>query len=149
VAPRVRTGLRSTTMTTWRDLDAATRYPPSTLEARVVPELPGVYAWYRGGDRMYVGKADSLRDRVWGNHLGQGRALSSSAFRRNVAAHLGFGSAAAIKAGDMVLTETQLNEVRQWIMGCEVAWLTCATAADAAALETSLKQEFKPPLTKR
>jgi hypothetical protein len=81
--------------------------------------------------------------------LGQGRALSSSAFRRNVAAHLGFGSAAAIKAGDMVLTETQLNEVRQWIMGCEVAWLTCATAADAVALETSLKREFKPPLTKR
>lgn len=136
-------------MQTWRDLDAATRHPPSTLEARVAPEVPGVYAWYRGGDRMYVGKADSLRDRVWGNHLGRGRGLSSSAFRRNVAAHLGFGGAAAIKAGDVVLTETQLDEVRQWITSCEVAWLTCATADAAVALETSLKQEFKPPLTKR
>ncbi len=114
-----------------------------------MPEGPGVYAWYRGGDRMYVGKADSLRDRVWGNHLGRGRGLASSAFRRNVAEHLGVGSAAAIKAGDVVLSEKQLDQVRQWIMGCEVAWLTCSTADEAVSLEASLKLEFKPPLTKR
>ncbi len=33
-------------------------------------------------------------------------------------------------------------------MSCEVAWLTCGTKEEALALETALKAEFKPPLTK-
>jgi len=141
--------VRLLVMRTWTDLDATVRHGPSTLEAVVIPAVPGVYAWYRAGERVYVGKADSLRARVWGNHLGRGRGLSSSAFRRNVAAHLGFGSAAAIKARDVVLSAPQLDAVRAWILGCEVGWLTCATADEAIALETALKQEFKPPLTMR
>jgi hypothetical protein len=33
-------------------------------------------------------------------------------------------------------------------MSCKVAWLTCATKDEAVELETRLKAEFKPPLTK-
>jgi hypothetical protein len=47
---------------------------------------------------MYVGKADALRDRVRKNHSGRGPVTTSSAPRRNIAAHLGIASAADIKA---------------------------------------------------
>lgn len=137
------------TARTWADMDAAPRAAPATLTAAHVPDAPGVYAWYREGQRMYVGKADVLRDRVWGNHLGQSRAPTGSAFRRNVAEHLDFGRAADIKSGAVTLTDDQLAAMRTWILGCEVAWLTCASKADAIDLETQLKAEHKPPLTKR
>ncbi len=136
------------TSASWSDMDAAPRFAAAALSLVLVPEEPGVYAWYRARERMYVGKADSLRDRVWGNHLGQGRGLTSSAFRRNVAEHLGFGSSAEIKSGAIELSDDQLADVRSWIMSSEVAWLTCVAKADAISLETKLKDEFKPPLTK-
>lgn len=134
---------------TWADLEAATRHCPSTLKRETVPDEPGVYAWYRDGARMYVGKADSLRARVFGNHLGQSSAPTGSAFRRNVAAFLGFGSAAAIKKREVQLTADQLVALRAWILGCEVCWLVCVTKAGAIDLETKLKNEFRPQLTKR
>lgn len=133
---------------TWADLDAATRRVATTLKRDLVPEEPGVYAWYREGKRIYVGEGGSLRDRIWSNHLGQNKTLNGSAFRRNVAQHLEYGSAAAINSGDVVLTTEQLAAVRAWIMSCHVAWLTCATKAAARALEKTLKTEFQPPLTK-
>jgi excinuclease UvrABC nuclease subunit len=135
-------------MTFWGDLDAATRHAPATLSRDVVPDAPGVYAWYRDGQRVYVGKADSLRDRVWGNHLGQSRAPMGSAFRRNVAEHLGFGSAANMKSRTVTLSDEQLAAIRGWIMSCEVAWLVCDSRLAALELETKLKSEFRPPLTK-
>lgn len=130
-------------------MDAAPRHVPATLTRDVVPDEPGVYAWYRDEQRMYVGKADSLRERVWGNHLGRSRALTSSAFRRNVAEHLGLGTSAELKVRAIELTDAQLDAVRAWIASCGVSWLVCATGADALALETALKAEFKPELTKR
>ncbi len=129
-------------------MDAAAR-PAISLTREAVPAAPGVYAWYRSGKRMYVGKANSLRARLWGNHLGQSIAPSSSAFRRNVAEHLGFGEPAALKLRRVRLTERQLANLRKWIVGCQVAWLTCSSGAAAAVLERRLKIEFKPPLTKR
>lgn len=137
------------TARTWADMDAAPRADPRTLTAAHVPDAPGVYAWYRDGQRMYVGKADVLRKRVRGDHLGESKAVSNSAFRRNVAEHLGFGRAADIKKRAVALTDDQLAAMRTWILGCEVAWLTCASKADAIDLETQLKAEHKPPLTKR
>jgi hypothetical protein len=134
---------------TWADLEGAIRHQPSMLVLDAVPDKPGVYAWYRNAQRMYVGKADSLRDRVYGNHLGQSKAPTGSAFRRNVAEYLGFGSSAAIKKREIKLTADQLIAIRAWILSCEVSWLTCATKAAAIKLETKLKVEFKPPLTKR
>jgi hypothetical protein len=61
---------------------------------------------------------------------------------------IAFGSSAAIKAREIDLTADQLAAVRAWILSCEVAWLTCATHADAVELETKLKAEPKPPLAK-
>jgi len=38
--------------------------------------------------------------------------------------------------------------VSAWIAGCELAWLKCESELEAVLLETALKSEAKPPLTK-
>jgi hypothetical protein len=129
-------------------MDAAPRRHASAVTREFIPIEPGVYAWYRDGERIYVGKADSLRARVFGSHLSASRSLTGSAFRRNVAEHLGIASSGRIKSRTVVLAEEQLAAVSAWIMSCKVAWLTCATKDEAVELETRLKAEFKPPLTK-
>src|SRR6188472_4445975 len=102
--------------TTWADLHAAARRPARRLTKADVPFEPGVYAWYRNGRAVYVGKADSLVRRVWANHLGNSRAIHGSAFRRNVAESLGIASAADIYTGRYTLTDAELTAVRAWIM---------------------------------
>lgn len=133
----------------WADLDAAPRHDPNTLTGESVPRDPGVYAWYRDGERVYVGKADMLYNRVWGNHLSHGRRPTQSAFQREVAELLGHGSAAAIKSGKVRLSGPQLTEVRTWILGCQVAWLVCSGVFAAGTVEGRLKAEFQPQLIKR
>jgi hypothetical protein len=129
-------------------MDEALRRPVSELTSDLIPGDAGVYAWYRGDVRQYVGKAASLRVRLWNNHLGQSQALTNSALRRNVAELLGFGPAAALKRREIALTSDQLAAVRKWLLSCELAWLTCASAGDADALETKLLSESRPPLNK-
>lgn len=133
----------------WSTMSERPRRPMATLVADDVPDLPGAYALFRGGNRVYVGKAGSLRERVWGNHSGRGAAMTGSALRRNVAAHLGIASAADIKARRYQPTAAEVEAVRDWLDGCEIAWWTCASDAEALALETDLKTEYQPLLTKR
>jgi len=129
-------------------MDAVPRRAPSRLTRELIPDLPGVYVWYRDGDRMYVGEGGSLHGRIWSNHLGKNATLRGSAFRRNVAQHLKYGTAAAINAGEVVLSAEKLANVRAWIMACEVAWLTCENKDAARALEAKLRIDFKLPLNK-
>lgn len=132
----------------WQRMDAQHRRSFKTLAAGEVPEGAGVYAVYRDGRRMYVGKANSLRSRIWGNHSGRGAVMTGSALRRNVAEHLGIGSAADIKARRIQPTADQVAEVRSWLDECSIAWMECQDAAAAVTLEIELKAVFKPPLTK-
>jgi len=39
--------------------------------------------------------------------------------------------------------------VRAWIVGCVVAWIECDSVAEAVQLESDMKDEWLPPLTKR
>lgn len=109
---------------------------------------PGVYALYRDGAAMYVGKATSLRSRLWGCHLRTGKSMTNSAMRRNVAQFLDIASAADIKARRYLPTDDDARRVSDWIRECELAWIECESPADAVALESALKREFKPPLTR-
>lgn len=133
----------------WAEMDAQPRRSMATLVCDDIPESPGVYALYRGGDAMYVGKADSLRQRVWSNHLGRGIVMTSSAMRRNVAELLGIASAADIKARRYRSTGDDARRVQLWLSACEMTWLECPTAQAAQDLETAMKEEYKPLLTKR
>ncbi len=120
----------------------------TTIHRHTVPTEPGAYAWYLGPDPVYVGKADDLRARVWGQHLSKAPALGSSAFRRNVAEHLGIAAAQEITSGAYKASRDDLDQIREFIESCELAWLVTETPDAAVALETALKQEWTPPLTK-
>ena len=129
-------------------MDEAVRRPVASLLAGDIPGVPGVYALYREGKPVYVGKATSLQSRLWKSHLRKGASMTNSAMRRNVAAFLGIASAADIKARRYRPTADDAARVSAWIGACELAWLECESAAAALALETALKLETKPPLTK-
>jgi hypothetical protein len=119
------------------------------LRASDIPESPGVYGLYRNGTRMYVGKADSLRDRIWRSHCGRGPRMTRSAMRRNIAEHLGIATANDIYQRRYQPSPDEVPAVRDWLDGCYIAWVECGTNTDALALEKQFKDEFLPPLTKR
>jgi hypothetical protein len=121
----------------------------ATLRAADIPESPGVYALDRDGERMYVGEADCLRDRVWKNHSGRGAVPTGSAMRRNVAEHLGIATAADVKARRYQPTSEEVAAVRTWADGCDIAWVECESTAAAKLLEDDFNAEYRPPLTKR
>lgn len=133
----------------WSMMGAQRRLRLTALERSDLPECPGVYALYRAGERIYVGKAKNLRQRAWGAHSSRGHSMRNSAMRRNVAEHLGMAGARAIYDGDYVPTPDEVRRVREWMDGCEMAWLTAESPAAAKSLEAGIKDEFKPPLTKR
>lgn len=133
----------------WPKMGARPRVSMGELTAADLPVAPGVYALYRGEERMYVGKADSLRNRVWGNHSGRGKVMTGSALRRNVAEHLGIASSADIKARRYQPNPDEVRAVREWLDYCHIAWLECGSRAEAKILEENFKAEYKPPLTKR
>ena len=134
----------------WNELLAQ---PAAELRDRAaldgLPELPGVYAVFRGGEAVYVGKARSLLRRIRGNHCGGGSTMTGSALRRNVAEMLGIASPGAIKSGAYVLSDAEVAAVKGWIAGCTLRYLTCASEAAALDHERGLKAEWRPRLTKR
>jgi hypothetical protein len=96
-----------------------------------------------------VGKARSLRTRLWRNHLGKGRVLTGSAFRRNVAQHLGISTAVEIKSRRYQPNDEEVKRIRAFVERCEVAWLTVESPAAALDLERLAKAEWMPPLTRQ
>lgn len=135
----------------WSTMDAQPRHPVPRVRPEVVPKSYGVYAFYRDGDRIYVGRAiaaGGLRKRLCGMHLLIGPDASWSAFRRNVAETQGVPTSVTRVHGD-TLSVAQLERLNEWVAGCEVAWIECRSAEEATALEVSMKAEYKPPLTKR
>jgi hypothetical protein len=118
------------------------------LKQADLPLTPGVYAFYRDGEAVYVGKAASLRARLWTNHLRRGASMTNSAFRRNVANELGIASAADIKSRRYVTTADDAARVSDWIGACELAWIECPTELEAVRGEAALKAELKPRLTR-
>jgi hypothetical protein len=135
----------------WEAMSKRPRFSMSSLTAAGLPEEPGVYAFYRQHVPVYVGLAEkqSLRGRVWGNHRGRGVSMTGSALRRNVAEHLGIASAADIKSGRYQPSPADAATVVEWIDECRLAWIECASPSEAKALESEMKAEWMPPLTKR
>jgi excinuclease UvrABC nuclease subunit len=130
-------------------MDARPRRPAPSLAEAEIPVSAGVYAFYREGERLYVGKTTSLRQRLWGNHLRRGTSMTDSAFRRNVCQHLGIATAADIKARRYLPTDDDAGQAWEFVAGTEVAWIECTNEPAAVALETRLKSEHRPPLTKK
>ena len=136
-------------MSDWATMDARPRRLSASVREADIPGDPGVYAFYRDGHRLYVGKATSLRGRLWDCHLRRGVSMTNSAFRRNVAEHLGIASADDIKRRRYTVTANDAARVSEYRAGTELAWIVCERVEEAEALESTLKREYMPPLTKR
>lgn len=122
-----------------------------TFSAATAPASPGVYAFYRDGVAMYIGRAvtdGGLRSRLR-THRSTGVDLSHSSFRRNVAEHLGVAPTSITRMRPPQLTEDQVAPINEWIAACTVRWLTAASVDAAKQLEDDIKSELKLPLTKR
>jgi hypothetical protein len=74
--------------------------------------------------------------------------MTSSAFRRNVGEHLGISTAALIKSKAYEPDDDEVKRIRAFVEACEVAWVMTKTPDDALKLETQMKLEWTPPLTK-
>lgn len=133
----------------WDAMDRRPRHGADTALRTTAPCRPGVYAWYREGNAVYVGEGDNLQKRIWTRHMGQSRSHHTSSLRRNIAEHLGFGDANLIYTRVIRLTDEQRAAVRAWLVGCQVAWIECDSDAEAHDLESRMKAEWLPPLTKR
>lgn len=133
----------------WEQMASQSRHAADTLTREQIPLEPGVYSVWRNGQAIYVGKATSLRERVGKSHLGRSRGMRNSAFRRNVAEHLGISTPQEIYKARYRLSDDELARVRDFIDGCELAWITCPTPETAVVLEDQIKLEWMPPLTKR
>ncbi len=144
----MRTGA-SQTMPLWSLMHRCNRFGMTKLRKDDIPMSAGVYVLYRHGKPQYVGKAKCLQNRVWKNHGGRGLGMGTSAMRRKVAERLGIAEAKDIKAGRYRITAKEAARVRAWLDGCEMTWQECSDEAAAKALETAMKREYLPPLTKR
>jgi Holliday junction resolvase RusA-like endonuclease len=133
----------------WKAMNARSRSAAAILTEKAIPAGLGVYAWYRDSTPVYVGKAGSLRSRLWENHLRRGQSMTNSAFRRNVAEELGIATAKSIKDGTYAPSADDVRDVNEWVAGCEVAWIECESHDGAVQLEKDMKREWVPPLTKR
>lgn len=121
------------------------------IELRSVPDMPGVYAWFKSSEPIYAGKASGsggLRERV-GKHLGIGTDLSRSSLRRNVAEHVLGVPTSVSRQRPSVMTSDQVSQINEWIRELEVTWLVFPTPGEAVAFEREVLREWMPPLGKR
>src|SRR5262249_18286613 len=130
-------------------MDARPRRSPASLTEADIPVGAGVYAFYLDGERLYVGKATSLRLRLWGCHLRRTVSMTNSAFRRNVCERLGIALPDDIKQGRYRPTVADAARAWDFVAGTEVAWIEYESEPAAVALENAMKREYLPPLTKR
>ncbi|WP_401001091.1 GIY-YIG nuclease family protein [Agromyces sp. GXQ0307] len=134
----------------WQVLLAVPTVTVGSLARADVPIEPGVYLWRRDGEVRYIGAASSLRRRVWAKLLGRGVSLGASSLRRNVCELL-HGIPTTVTGGKsrQKVTPAQAAAIRDWLNGCTIAWTVCSSAADAAALEGRLLDEYRPPLNRK
>src|SRR4051812_20462347 len=84
-----------------------TRTSARTLRADGVPALPGAYVWFNGPEVFFIGSARDLRERIYERHIARVETARSSALRRVVAQHLGYGRTADFRGGRQALSEAQ------------------------------------------
>ena len=132
----------------WKQMHEQPRFSVHVVRAdpSTIPTSPGVYSYYRDGRTVYLGRvagSETLRQRLSRSDLMPGQSLRESAFRSNVAASLGFGQAKSLHEGQVNLTASQMGRVDEWINGCQVAWISCATGQQAVELSRKLKATRK------
>jgi hypothetical protein len=133
--------------TGWAQLEQAPRRRAGDLRLADVPRDPGVYAWFRDGRCVYVGKASSLRRRL-STHVRTSPDLSRSTLRATVAVRELTITRATARARPSVITPEQASVINRWLEECDIAWVTCTSPRTADELERLLRRERMPELNR-
>ena len=129
----------------WQELLAHPRHAARLLQIRSIPDGPGVYAWFREGDCVYVGKASNLRMRLRA-HLATSLDLSRSTLRSWVAVReLGLPREYT-RRRPTAMTAVQVAVVNDWLSRCELTWVPTRSKDEADFLEASLLGSWRPPI---
>lgn len=140
------TGLNSTA---WRDLLSSAWWSVDALEKVDLPDSPGVYAWMRDDQPIYVGMATSVRKRVWSQHLSGGVSLTSSSLRRNICDFLfQISPAETANPNHVNVTPAQAVAIRNWLFECDIVWAESASTDAARAYRDQLRQQHDPILNR-
>lgn len=131
----------------WGQIEQASRRRAGDLPLADAPREPGVYAWFRDGQCVYVGKASDLRQRL-GTHLRTSIDLSRSTLRATVAERELGVSRTTARARPSVMTPEQVAVVNRWLADCDIAWITCPSPLAAAELERHLRRGRLPVLNR-
>lgn len=132
----------------WVEVVAAPRHANASLRRGEIPFSPGVYAWFKGSECVYLGVATNLRRRL-SAHRGQSADLSRSTLRASVAVMLVGVTRAQARSRPSVMNSAQITAVNAWFDEAEVAWLETATADDARDAEHHLLGRWLPSLNLR
>ena len=131
--------------TDWKTLVTASRHSNAGLKRADIPAVPGVYAWFKGGECVYVGKAADLRERL-SSHRSRSLDLSRSTLRASVAIReLGVTRAYA-RSRPSRMTSSEIARVNAWFEAAAVAWIVCSTPKGSEALEGRLRKLWMPEL---
>lgn len=129
----------------WSDLLASPRHSAASLHGRDIPKSPGIYAWFKDGECVYVGMASVLRERL-GKHLSRSLDLSRSTLRASIAVRQLGVSRAVARSRPTVMTPNQVQVVNDWLHTCDITWLERENVAAADELERRLRKEWMPPI---
>ncbi|WP_404772477.1 GIY-YIG nuclease family protein [Agromyces mediolanus] len=133
------------TTSEWKVVLAQPRMIAGSIRRSDIPDRPGVYAWFRDDECVYLGKASNLRSRI-STHLRTSLDLSRSTLRSWVAVReLGL-TREQTRRRPTVMTDVQVAVVTAWIRSCDLAWLTTGSKEEAASLEARLLSEWHPPI---
>lgn len=137
--------MTSPTVPEWDVVLTQPRRPASEARRIDIPNSPGVYAWFRDGECVYLGKAANLRSRL-STHLGESLDLSRSTLRSWVAVRELDVTREYTRRRPTVMTPGEVAIVTGWIRGCDLAWVTTDSKEDAAQLESKLLTAWRPSI---
>lgn len=129
----------------WGQILSAPRRSAETIPLSSIPAAPGVYAWFKDDDCVYVGKASDLRSRLR-THLATSLDLSRSTLRSWVAVReLGLPREFTRQRPSVMRAE-QVAVVNRWLRSCDVGWVVTQTKDQAVSLESQLLASWRPPI---
>lgn len=108
-----------------------------------LPSTPGLIAWFRDGECVYIGMSGDLRRRI-GEHLSTSTDLSRSTLRSWVAVELLGISRERTRQRPSVITQDEADAVAAWLTKCDVGWKVTERRADASRMRDDLLSQMRP-----
>lgn len=117
--------------------------PASEVRREEIPEAPGLIAWFRGGECVYVGISGNLRRRI-SEHLSTTPDLSQSTLRSWVAVDILGLSRTRTRERPSTVSEEHAVAVADWLAQCDVGWKATERRADASRMREELLTQMRP-----